>query len=177
MRNKIFTAALLAFCSPLFAVEDIDGKDWSQPNLFTGLSWSDISAVCNPGTGVCEGNLNGIDVTGKTWASVDDVNGLFNSFLPLAAQLGPGPATSTESNSRGAPEFHSFFAPTLSYNSLRSVSGITRTLAPLASAWHGTAQHSFGDNINGAFTTALADTRSRASPEIGVWLYTTPSVP
>jgi len=173
MRDKIFAAVLLAFCSPLFADHIVNGKDWSQPNLFTGLSWNDISAVCNPDTGLCDGDLNGIDVTGKIWASVDEVNGLFNSFLPMSAQLGSGPATSSEFNSSGAPEFHSFFAPTLSYSSLQSVSGITRSLAPLGSAWHGTAQHSFGENINGAFTTALADTRSRASTEIGVWLYAT----
>ena len=87
MRNKIFAVALLAFCSPLFADDIVDGKDWSQPNLFTGLSWNDISAVCNPGTGLCDGNLNGIDVTGKTWASVDEVNGLFN-FVHIGQKLG-----------------------------------------------------------------------------------------
>ena len=177
MRNTIFAAALLVFCSPLFAGNIVNGKNWSQPNLFTGLSWNDISAVCNPDTGLCDGNLNGIDVTGKIWASVDEVNGLFNAFLPSAAQLGRGPGTASESNSGGAPEFHSSFASTLSYSSLRSVSGITRSLAPLRSAYHGTAQHSFGDDINGAFTTALADTRDRSSPEIGVWLYATDPAP
>ncbi len=71
------------FLMPVFRPypEDIitvNGNEWLQPALFTNLSWNDINAVCP--AGVCSGELNGYDMTGWTWASIDDVNALFNSY-------------------------------------------------------------------------------------------------
>jgi hypothetical protein len=57
----------------------VDGRDWAQVDLFTYLTWNGINAVC-PG-GVCTGELNGYDVTGWAWATVADVNDLFNTYL------------------------------------------------------------------------------------------------
>jgi hypothetical protein len=67
-----------------------DGKDWAQPDLFVdgsnGLTWNDVSAVCP--AGVCGGDwlVNGTvyDMDGWQWASVQDMNNLFNYYL------GPG---------------------------------------------------------------------------------------
>jgi hypothetical protein len=67
----------------------VDGKEWLQPDLFTNLSWNDINAICPEGA--CAGTLNGFDMTGWTWASVDDVNTLFNYYIG-ADVLGPGPS-------------------------------------------------------------------------------------
>jgi hypothetical protein len=81
-----------------------DGKEWAQVNLFTNkeyalvpsylwtrLSWSAIDAICpSSGGGVCNGSLNGWDMTGWTWASVDEVNSLFNSY-GVEPPLGTGP--------------------------------------------------------------------------------------
>jgi hypothetical protein len=47
----------------------VNGLEWLQPFDFTSLSWNDISAVCDPTTGYCDGSLNTIDVTGYTWSS------------------------------------------------------------------------------------------------------------
>lgn len=67
----------------------VDGREWSQVDLFNGLSWTNINAVC-PG-GVCgSGTLNGYDMAGWTWASTETVNDLFNYYLGFDA-LGPGP--------------------------------------------------------------------------------------
>ena len=67
----------------------VDGKEWAQVDLFNGLSWNQINAVC-PG-GVCgAGTLNGYNMLGWTWASTDMVNALFNHYIG-SAQLGPGP--------------------------------------------------------------------------------------
>jgi len=66
------------------------GRVWAQVDLFTNVSWEQISAVCPQG--VCAGNalLNGRDMTGWTWATVDDLNALFNFYIGIDV-LGPGP--------------------------------------------------------------------------------------
>jgi hypothetical protein len=57
----------------------VDGREWAQLDQFTDLSWSDINAACP--AGVCSGVLNGYNMTGWTWASVDDVDALFAHFI------------------------------------------------------------------------------------------------
>ena len=66
----------------------IGGKQWYQPDLFAELSWLAISAAC-PG-GPCSGMLNGQDMSGWTWESVDGVNALFNDVIGFEALDGPG---------------------------------------------------------------------------------------
>jgi hypothetical protein len=59
----------------------VDGKFlWLQPRLFSNLSWLQINAAC-PG-GPCRGGavLNNHNMTGWTWASVQDLNSLFNQY-------------------------------------------------------------------------------------------------
>jgi hypothetical protein len=70
----------------------VNELEWLQPVDFVSYSWNDISTVCNATTGSCSGSLGGNDLTGWTWASVDDVNGLFNKYLASSGLvLGPGP--------------------------------------------------------------------------------------
>lgn len=66
----------------------VGDKEWAQVDLFAGLSWEEIDSVCPNGD--CEGNLNGFDVTGWTWASIDEVSSLFNRY-GIEPPLGPGP--------------------------------------------------------------------------------------
>lgn len=80
----------------------VEGREWAQPDLFTNLSWNDINTVCP--AGVCNGTLDGYDVTGWTWASVNDVNAMFNYFIGYSA-LGPGPDLHKEACSTWAPLF------------------------------------------------------------------------
>lgn len=70
----------------------VSGLDWLQPVDFTGYSWNDINTVCDATSGACNGSLAGNDLTGWTWASVDDVNGLFNHYIGYMA-LGPVPGS------------------------------------------------------------------------------------
>lgn len=77
------------------------GKKWAQPDLFTNLSWNQVNAVC-PG-GVCNGVLNGYNVTGWRWASNSEVAQLLNSYgvtppLPLVFS-GSAPTLYNNSNS------------------------------------------------------------------------------
>jgi len=69
----------------------VNEREWLQPVDFANHSWTAISTVCDSATGVCSGILGGKDLTGWIWASVDDVNTLFNYYIGTAA-LGPGPS-------------------------------------------------------------------------------------
>lgn len=82
-----------ATAGPITDIVTVDGKQWAQVDLFTNLSWDDINGVC-PG-GVCgSGTLNGYDMYGWSWASIDEMNNLFNYYFTSANYsplLGPGP--------------------------------------------------------------------------------------
>ncbi len=54
------------------------GKEWLQPASFIGQSWESVNAVCP--SGVCNGRLSAIDITGYTWASEADVNNLMSAY-------------------------------------------------------------------------------------------------
>jgi hypothetical protein len=68
----------------------VDGNEWAQTDLFRGIPWDEINAVCPEGICADNGILNGYDMTGWTWASTDDINTLFNFYIG-SEQLGPGP--------------------------------------------------------------------------------------
>ena len=55
-----------------------DGKIWFQPDLFDGVSWTDIAEACPAGE--CQGVLNGYNMNEWIWASGDDINSLFESY-------------------------------------------------------------------------------------------------
>jgi hypothetical protein len=86
----VFAAgAGLANAGPIVTVGALE---WLQPLDFAdSYSWDDISAVCDPTSGACNGFLGGNLLTGWTWASVSDINALFNFFIGPAV-VGPGPA-------------------------------------------------------------------------------------
>ena len=46
-----------------------NGKEWIQPAIFANISWESINDVCPATTGICDGSLAGINMTGWTWAS------------------------------------------------------------------------------------------------------------
>ena len=89
--------------SPLGDSVPVNGKEWLQPDLFSGLTWDEINAVCPEG--VCVGVLNNRDMKGWTWASVDDVNELFNYYIGRKKALGPGGGRFEEVASSWAPAF------------------------------------------------------------------------
>ncbi len=65
---------------PITDTVNANGKVWAQTNLFTNLSWNDISAVCP--AGVCNNSamLNGFNMDGWMWADVEVAVELFNSY-------------------------------------------------------------------------------------------------
>lgn len=92
--EDMVTSSETFYLMPVFAevndIIEVGGKEWLQPILFLDLAWNDIDDVCPHDTGVCSGLLNGYDVTGWKWASVNDVNDLFNYYLG-SELLGSGP--------------------------------------------------------------------------------------
>jgi len=56
-------------------------REWLQPVDFSGLTWTDIDAVCPAAAGgSCSGILRGREMNGWTWASAEDVLGLFAAY-------------------------------------------------------------------------------------------------
>jgi PEP-CTERM motif len=104
---------------PITDYVTVGGNQWAQPVYFTSLSWNDIFNVC--GTGTCTGTLTDDsgtwDMDGWTWADVDAVNGLFNTYIsdagsnPYGYPLS-GPSSASELNSTWAPAILADFQST-----------------------------------------------------------------
>lgn len=59
----------------------IGDRQWAQVKLFDGLTWEEVNAVCPDGNCISGETLNGWDMTGWKWASVDEVKLLFNTLI------------------------------------------------------------------------------------------------
>jgi hypothetical protein len=66
-----------------------NGKTWAQPDLFVGLFWDNIAAVCPAPAGACIGTLNGYDMRGWTWASASDVKQMFTAVTGMPCSGDP----------------------------------------------------------------------------------------
>ncbi|GAB5449766.1 MAG: hypothetical protein Hals2KO_00940 [Halioglobus sp.] len=104
--------SLPAAAAPITDTLIINGLEWAQPDLFVGLSWNEINAVCPAGTCQQHGVLLGHDVSGWTWANSAQMHGLFNAYIG-SAELGPGVgsySTFVTDNSLPDPFSFGFFA-------------------------------------------------------------------
>lgn len=64
----------------------IGDKRWRQVTETVGLTWNQLNSAC-PG-GPCSGTINGIDLSGWTWATVEEVRVLFEGLiLPGSVQF------------------------------------------------------------------------------------------
>ncbi|GAB5452559.1 MAG: hypothetical protein Hals2KO_28870 [Halioglobus sp.] len=128
----------------------VDGRDWMQPANFIWTSWNEVATVCDPVTGACSGDLNGGSLDGWTWATLHDVNALFNHFLPPAEQLVPPQAIEDIYIPAATDFFGALFFATATYfdpvtfDTYFEVNGMTRT-ALQESAYGGSVRD--GDSI------------------------------
>lgn len=92
------TFYIMPVFKPFQAIVTVNGNEWLQPIIFANLAWNDINAICPDG--ICVGSLNSYNLTGWTWASIEDVNALLNYYIsgePCPGEydnvlvLGPGP--------------------------------------------------------------------------------------
>jgi hypothetical protein len=83
--NKTFY--IMPIFEPISEPVTGDGKEWLQPKDFTNHSYLQVSEVCP--AGACSGSLPGstFDLTGYTWASIDEMEALFNSYGNLASAI------------------------------------------------------------------------------------------
>jgi hypothetical protein len=146
------------------------GREWAQVDLFTDLSWEEIKAVCP--AGLCNGKLNGFDMTGWTWASVEDMNALFNDYIGDNV-LGPGPSQHFQSSSAWEPAFfEDGWRPTNYISSTRDTTGLTREMLDETRA-AGAFIANDDDMFDGAITsTALSPIRALST--VGAWFYRSP---
>jgi len=153
---------------PIIDAVTANDKTWAQVNLFTNLSWDDINAVC-PG-GVCgAGTLNGYEMQGWTWASLEEVHFLLSQYVGTIGTWSP-PYVYYEPNSLWAP---AFFAD--GWNETGNVAG------PALWGWTSTSEQ--GNNAE-AYYTWLEDNytsddavavfhqpKSAGTAERGAWFY------
>lgn len=114
----------------------VNGQEWLQPKDFVETYWSEVNTVCSSTTGECNGSLLGHDITGWTWASLDDVDALFSTYL--TSTFGPGPDFSALdlSDPTDYQAYASFFAnfdttseycSSAIYGCSYAIDGVTRT--------------------------------------------------
>jgi hypothetical protein len=161
------------------ATVTMNGKAWAPMNGFGDLSWDEINAVCpvtNGGHCLVGGKLMEYDMTGWTWASVEDVNALINSYSGTAV-IGPGPDNLPNSlaglalRQAGFPE--TAFVQSCGGCAAYTWKGWTSTQSGVAGQAH-LAELFFSvaiTNFNGHATTLLADDTSAG---YSAWFYRTP---
>lgn len=98
----------------------IGEQEWLQVNLFTNTSWDTINAQCPNGTCLTSGSINGYDLGGWTWASIANVQSLFEIFTGTTNRR-------LEINSTWAPEMAALFNPTFNDVINHQVTGLTST--------------------------------------------------
>ena len=128
------TLAVLAFAGwvgnasavPIGAADIVTrgGQEWAQVDLFTGFSWNEMNAQCPGGVCTATAQLNSWDLDGWSWATVDEVQALFNSFT---GQATVAPGSYVEFGALWALEFISFFDATFSNVESANVYGWSST--------------------------------------------------
>lgn len=153
----------------------VDGREWAQVNNFTGVTWNEVDAVC--AGEFCSGKLNGYNVTGWVWASVDDLNGLFNSYLEEEGALGPGPdRLSTFDPTNWASDFYEDgWSPTVMTLYHHRTFGLLSTGISTDYAYEARVDDTFdNDPFNGSSdeaATIYAQKKHVSESYMGVWMY------
>jgi hypothetical protein len=171
--RRSFTLALVAILlSPIVANAEtvtVGAKEWMKPIDTVNNSWFDIANVCDEITGACTGNLGTVDLTGWTWASIEDVAAMFAELTPHPGDID---GQVFEQDSAWAPAFLSMFGSTWSDYGYSLVRGITRTTSPYASDSYlaGEVDDAPEGEFDEAYTTSTGD-KSLAFNEVGGWFY------
>lgn len=130
-------ATLMCCSSATFAAtvfDDGHGKEWRQVTDTQGISWSDIASACPlNGISACNGSVDGVNLTGWTFASAQQVGDLFSYFgdFPGGITLANVP----QATSHAGEFLDTAIGPTYTDNVIRFVMGWTSTPTPGGSIW------------------------------------------
>jgi len=162
----------------LSPIIEVNGKLWAQPGLFVGISWNEIEAVCPAPNGVCSGELNLVDLNGWTWASVKDVNELFNYYIGSDGdELDPMSRVGEFDTKWASAFFGDGWQATNSSDAFRAIFGWTRSKMSLDRAYVGAIIDALVYNPEGnpdAATTERTQPVEEHSEITGSWFYSTP---
>lgn len=143
-----------------------DGLLWAQVTPFGDLTWNEINAVCPAGD--CDDGLAGFDMRGWTWASVAEVNSLFNHYIAFPA-LGPGPDQHIDGLFTFTPAVSNDGWEGILYADILAIIGYTRDAPPASCSGIGTNQNSGQDvAATGGWSSPFTDCAGRIS---GGWFY------
>lgn len=152
-----------------------DGREWAQVDLFVNTSWQAMNQQCRAGACAMDSMLNGYALDGWTWASIQDVQDLFNAYTGLSSVA---PTHYYEINSTWGPELLSTF---------RATSG-TPGIAQWVIGWSSSSLSTLVGRIGVVFdanptagpvpqdqmSTEIAYDRHRVRSSIGGWFWREP---
>lgn len=95
-----------SWAAPITDIVLVDGREWAQVNLFTNNTWNTVNGQCPAGLCSRGSILNGFDLEGWTWASIYDVQALFNTYT---GQTTLAPSSYGQTESTWAPAFLAAF--------------------------------------------------------------------
>lgn len=182
--RRCFLALLVVFSgwtgsvsAALMAPVTVNGLEWLQPIDFINKSWNTINTICDATSGLCNGSLGGNDITGWTWASVADMNQLFNYFIG-STEMGPGYDSYLEVGGTWATSVLAIFTPTWNANNQVLVTGLTRDVETTQN--RALLGRVMIDSVNPMSIYDFANTNTTAAtglpvPDIGGWFYRAPS--
>jgi hypothetical protein len=169
-----------AFAGPIFL--DSSGREWLDVNDIRFTSWNKLASVCNSTDGTCIGSIDtwrgtgwiSEDITGYTWASQEDVRGLFYEISGLPQGTLDSGAASV-ANQYGVTALN-VFPPTF-----ESSNGYFRILDGLTRSTIGTSEEdlaairgviSYYPNADAHFSVAdRAGSLDSSTIEIGTYLF------
>ena len=59
----------------------VGDREWRQLTDTIDLTWNQVAAVCSTTTGACGGSIGAVSFDGWTWASIEDVQELFEQLI------------------------------------------------------------------------------------------------
>ncbi len=147
----------------------IDGVTWAQPASVKNISYTELDAIFDTGTGLLDtssATAGGHDFTGWAWASVSDIQTLLDSepHEPVSVTIG---GTKEEVNSDWAPHFLTHFTTTSSLQ----VWGVTRTVKGNGFVYEGKVTDVLAIDEKDEASLFPAILQGQAFRSMGVWLY------
>jgi len=84
MKTKSLGVLVAILLTPTLVTADgviVGDREWRQLTDTINLTWSDVASVCNTTTGACSGSIGPVSFDGWTWASIEDVQELFEQLI------------------------------------------------------------------------------------------------